>query len=149
MTQRVAAEQAGMSKDQEVQAVRVANVPAEEFELAVESDDPGARARGEHGTRRAHDVRDGQGAARRDPPGRGRRETRGRNPGGVPPVSTAKKGKRGPAKKAGSKRDVAERTGTDRKTATEIERHVALAEAYPFMQRADWNRSTVLDAGGW
>jgi hypothetical protein len=29
-----------MSKDQEVTAVRVANVPAEDFEAAVESDDP-------------------------------------------------------------------------------------------------------------
>lgn len=29
-----------MSKDQEVQAVRVANVPSDEFEAAVESDNP-------------------------------------------------------------------------------------------------------------
>jgi hypothetical protein len=39
-TQRQAADAAGLSKDQEVQAVRVANVPTAEFEAAVESDDP-------------------------------------------------------------------------------------------------------------
>lgn len=36
ISQRRAAEQAGMSKDQEVQAVRVANVPEDEFEAAIE-----------------------------------------------------------------------------------------------------------------
>lgn len=40
VSQRLAAEAAGMSKDQEKQAVRVANVPDDEFELAIESDDP-------------------------------------------------------------------------------------------------------------
>jgi hypothetical protein len=40
MTRREAAEQAGLSKDQQVTAVRVANVPAGEFEQAVESDKP-------------------------------------------------------------------------------------------------------------
>jgi hypothetical protein len=39
-TQREVAAAAGMSKDQEVQAVRVANVPAEEFEAAIESETP-------------------------------------------------------------------------------------------------------------
>jgi hypothetical protein len=39
-TQRQAAEQAGMSEHQEKQAVRVANVPAEAFEAAVECDHP-------------------------------------------------------------------------------------------------------------
>jgi hypothetical protein len=39
-TQRRAAEAAGMSKDQEVTAVRVANVPADEFDALVEGDDP-------------------------------------------------------------------------------------------------------------
>lgn len=39
-TQREAAEAAGMSKDQEKQAVRVARVPAETFETLVESDAP-------------------------------------------------------------------------------------------------------------
>jgi hypothetical protein len=37
---REAAEQAGLSKDQQVTAVRVANVPAEQLEKAVESDKP-------------------------------------------------------------------------------------------------------------
>lgn len=40
MSQRRAAEAAGLSKNQEAQAVRVANVPTEEFEAAVEGDDP-------------------------------------------------------------------------------------------------------------
>lgn len=39
-SQRSAAEAAGMSKRQEVTAVRVANVPRAEFERLVESDDP-------------------------------------------------------------------------------------------------------------
>lgn len=39
-SQRQAAEAAGLSKDQEVTAVRVANVPAEVFEALVESDNP-------------------------------------------------------------------------------------------------------------
>jgi hypothetical protein len=40
ITQRKAAGSAGMSKDQEVQAIRVANVPADEFDAAVDSDEP-------------------------------------------------------------------------------------------------------------
>jgi len=40
ITQRQAAEQAGMSEHQEKQAVRVANVPAEDFEAAVEDSPP-------------------------------------------------------------------------------------------------------------
>jgi hypothetical protein len=40
LTQRQAAEQAGMSKDQEVQAVRVARVPIETFDGLVESEQP-------------------------------------------------------------------------------------------------------------
>lgn len=39
-TQREAADAAGLSKDQQVQAVRVANVPAELFETLVEGDKP-------------------------------------------------------------------------------------------------------------
>jgi len=38
ITQRQAAKKAGMSKDQEVTAVRVANVPDEDFEAAVEGE---------------------------------------------------------------------------------------------------------------
>lgn len=40
VSQRQAAADAGMSKDQEVQAVRVARVPPQEFEAAVESEQP-------------------------------------------------------------------------------------------------------------
>ena len=40
ISQREAAADAGMSKDQQVTAVRVAKVPAEQFEQAVESADP-------------------------------------------------------------------------------------------------------------
>jgi hypothetical protein len=40
LTQRQAADAAGLSKDQEVTAVRVANVPAADFEAALEGDDP-------------------------------------------------------------------------------------------------------------
>ena len=39
-TQRAAAKQAGMSKDQQVQAVRVARVPDEAFEAQVEGNEP-------------------------------------------------------------------------------------------------------------
>lgn len=40
ISRREAAEQAGLSRDQQVTAVRIANVPAEEFEAAIESDKP-------------------------------------------------------------------------------------------------------------
>jgi hypothetical protein len=40
ISQREAAEQAGITKHQQVQAVRVANVPADDFERQVESDKP-------------------------------------------------------------------------------------------------------------
>lgn len=40
ISQRDVAEQAGMSKHQQVQAVRVANVPEEQFNTSVESDKP-------------------------------------------------------------------------------------------------------------
>ena len=40
LTRKDAAEQAGMSKRQAVTAVRVANVPAKEFEAAIESEKP-------------------------------------------------------------------------------------------------------------
>lgn len=39
-TRKTAAEQAGMSKDQAVQSIRVANVPEESFEAQLESDKP-------------------------------------------------------------------------------------------------------------
>jgi predicted transcriptional regulator len=40
LSRRDAAKQAGLSKDQQVTAVRVANVPAEQFEQAIDSDKP-------------------------------------------------------------------------------------------------------------
>ena len=40
ISQRAAAEQAGMSKRQEKTARRLSNIPEDEFEAAVESDDP-------------------------------------------------------------------------------------------------------------
>jgi hypothetical protein len=40
LTQSEAAERAGLSKDQQVTAVRVANLPADQFEQAVERDEP-------------------------------------------------------------------------------------------------------------
>jgi hypothetical protein len=40
VSQRAAAVAVGLSKDQQVAAVRVANIPAEEFEAAIESDSP-------------------------------------------------------------------------------------------------------------
>ena len=39
-TMRKAAAEAGMSKDQQVTAVRVANIPAEDFERQADSDTP-------------------------------------------------------------------------------------------------------------
>lgn len=62
LTQARAASNAGLSKDQQVQAVRVANIPKEEFEVLVESDDPptvtalaerGKKTRGKQRTRHA------------------------------------------------------------------------------------------------
>lgn len=50
-------------------------------------------------------------------------------------------------KTAGSKRSVEEETGIPRSEQVRIERHVELAERYPFMQRAGWGRAHVLDAG--
>jgi len=44
-SQRQAAEAAGMSKRQEVTAVRVSNVPEPDFEAAVESEDPSSVSR--------------------------------------------------------------------------------------------------------
>ena len=55
-TQRDMAEQAGLSKRQEVTAVHVANVPKEEFEAAVESDDPPSVTKLADMGRREHDI---------------------------------------------------------------------------------------------
>jgi len=40
VSRRQAAKAAGLSKDQQVTATRVARIPRDEFEAAVESDDP-------------------------------------------------------------------------------------------------------------
>jgi hypothetical protein len=55
--------------------------------------------------------------------------------------------KRGPSPTPGSRRQVEQETGIDRKTQHEIERHVALAETYPFLQRPEWRKPDVLKAG--
>ncbi|MCH7717171.1 MAG: hypothetical protein IH876_13635, partial [Gemmatimonadetes bacterium] len=55
-TQRDMAEQAGLSKRQQVTAVRVANVPKEEFEAVVESDDPPSVTKLADMGRREHDI---------------------------------------------------------------------------------------------
>lgn len=56
-TQRQAAESAGLSKDQEKQAVRVANVPEEEFEAVIESPSPpSVTALSEMGRKRRNQV---------------------------------------------------------------------------------------------
>jgi hypothetical protein len=47
----------------------------------------------------------------------------------------------------GSKRWLAEQTGISVADRYRIERHVALAEQYPFLQRAAWKRTNVLTAG--
>jgi ParB family chromosome partitioning protein len=64
----------------------------------------------------------------------------------------SKRGRRGEGRpkgttEPGSKRDVAVATGISPTEQVRVERHVALAEAYPFMQRQGWQRHHVLDAG--
>jgi hypothetical protein len=58
---------------------------------------------------------------------------------------TGRKG-RGRPKRSGSTRDVAARTGVSRAARHDLERHVAIAERYPFMQRPDWRQYNVLEA---
>jgi len=63
-----------------------------------------------------------------------RNSKRGRSAEGRPP-------------KADSKRAVAAATGISPAEQVRTERHVALAEQYPFMQRGGWLRHDVLEAG--
>jgi hypothetical protein len=63
--------------------------------------------------------------------------------GGAPTVS----GKRGPKRKPGSKKDIARRTGVSPKGQKRVADHVAIAEAFPFMQKPGWKQYTVLEAG--
>ncbi len=58
-----------------------------------------------------------------------------------------KKPKGGRPKEPASQTAVAEETGISPREQDRIERHVALAEQHPFMQRPGWNRTHVLDAG--
>lgn len=54
---------------------------------------------------------------------------------------------KGRPKQAGSKRDVAKETGISPSTQVRLERHVELAEEFPFMQRPGWAMQNVLAAG--
>jgi ParB family chromosome partitioning protein len=63
-----------------------------------------------------------------------RNSKRGRTDEGRPP-------------KADSKRAVAAETGISLAEQVRTERHVTLAEQYPFLQRAGWRRHDVLEAG--
>jgi len=72
-------------------------------------------------------------------------EAEAKTPGTHPGVS---RGKRGPTRKPGSREDVAERTGIDPKAQRNAERHVEVAERFPFMQRDGWRQAHVLEAGG-
>jgi hypothetical protein len=63
--------------------------------------------------------------------------TRTRNP----------KGGRPKGRTPGSKNDVAEQTEVSKRERDRVERHVAIAEAYPFLQRPGFQRHHVLDIG--
>jgi hypothetical protein len=58
-----------------------------------------------------------------------------------------KPSKGGRPRKSASREAIAEELGTSRQEIDRVERHVALAEQYPFMQRQGWKRPDVLDAG--
>jgi ParB-like chromosome segregation protein Spo0J len=57
------------------------------------------------------------------------------------------KRKRGRPKKSNARSAVAAETGVSKTEQQRVERHVELAERYPFMQRGGWLRHHVLDAG--
>jgi len=58
------------------------------------------------------------------------------------------KKKRGrPSKGKASRREVTKKTGVTAKVQRNVERHVEIAEAFPFMQKAGWKQYTVLEAG--
>jgi hypothetical protein len=70
------------------------------------------------------------------------------NPAEISGATSARNSRGRPkGRKAGSRRDIAETTGVDRRTQERVEKHVALAEAYPFLQRAGWTTPSVLEAG--
>jgi hypothetical protein len=65
------------------------------------------------------------------------------------PARNSKRGRpEGRPAQAGSRRDVAARTGISDPEQRRIERHVALGERYPFLQRSEngWMKATVLRA---
>jgi len=67
--------------------------------------------------------------------------------GKVPEKSAPTERPRGRPKQNGTRQHVADETGISEREQQRIERHVAIAEAYPFMQRTGWLRHHVLDAG--
>ena len=62
-------------------------------------------------------------------------------------TDSARNPKGGRPREAGSKRDVAARTGVAPSTRREIEQHVDLAERFPVFQRPEWRKHQVLRAG--
>jgi hypothetical protein len=62
-----------------------------------------------------------------------------------PSLETSKGGR--PPKGAVSKKAIGKAIGISETTIANIERHVALAERYPFFQRSDWVQHQVLEAG--
>ena len=64
-----------------------------------------------------------------------------------PTVGQVSRGRRGPARKPGSQRDIAARTGISMAEQDRLEKHVELAEKHPFMQAPGWVQGTVLRAG--
>lgn len=48
--------------------------------------------------------------------------------------------------KPGSNRAIAEASGESRETVRKLEKHVAVAELYPFMQKPEWKQYNVLEA---
>lgn len=54
---------------------------------------------------------------------------------------------RGRPRKPGSRRSVAKGAGVTETTVRKLERHVALADRYPFMKRGPWRQHSVLEAG--
>lgn len=66
---------------------------------------------------------------------------------GISGPNGSKKAGRPRGRAAGSQRDVEAETGISRAEQVRTERHVTLAEHYPFLQRTGWLRHDVLEAG--
>jgi hypothetical protein len=54
---------------------------------------------------------------------------------------------RPPGRAAGSQRAIAEATGAAKGTVQNLERQVALADRFPFLQRRGWSQTAALEAG--